>query len=115
MISFFRKVKTNILLYFYFFFTMEVIPALGAWALGPNFTSNVVSSVNEFTTKLFAWDPQSRILAHMPQLLSPDANIYFPGSPKFAEAILRWQEWQDPNITIVVEVTTESDVIETVR
>ena len=51
----------------------------------------------------------------MPQLLSPDANIYFPGSPKFAEAVLRWQEWQDPNITIVVEVTTESDVIETVR
>jgi hypothetical protein len=89
---------------------MEVIAALGSWALGPN----ALDAVWEFKTKLFAWDPQSRILAHMPKLLSPNANIYFPGSPKFSEATTRWQEWQDPNITIVVEVTTESDVVETV-
>jgi hypothetical protein len=27
---------------------------------------------------------------------------------------LRWQEWESPNITIVVEVATENDVQETV-
>jgi hypothetical protein len=46
--------------------------------------------------------------------LSSNASIFLPGSSQFADATLRWQEWRDPNITVVVEVATEGDVQETV-
>jgi hypothetical protein len=46
--------------------------------------------------------------------LSSNASIFLPGSSEFSDATLRWQEWESPNITIVVEVATEDDVQETV-
>jgi hypothetical protein len=46
--------------------------------------------------------------------LSSNASIFLPGSSEFSDATLRWQEWESPNITIVVEVATENDVQETV-
>lgn len=46
--------------------------------------------------------------------LSPEASILFPNDPLFANATLRWQDWEHPDIVIAVEVATENDVAETV-
>ncbi|KAE9366665.1 FAD binding domain protein [Stipitochalara longipes BDJ] len=44
--------------------------------------------------------------------LSSNASILFPGSPQFADATLRWQEWEHPSITVVVEIkyANEQDI-----
>lgn len=57
---------------------------------------------------------QEPVLSELGSLLSPNASIILPGSSDFANATQRWQEWKDPNITIVVKVVTEQDVQETV-
>lgn len=46
--------------------------------------------------------------------LSLNASIIFPGSADFVHATTRWQDYEDPNITIVVKVATASDIQQTV-
>lgn len=57
----------------------------------------------------------AHIYAELCPQLSQKASIILPGSSQFVNATLRWQEWYDPNITVLVGVVTESDVQETVR
>ena len=47
--------------------------------------------------------------------LSTGATISFPGETSFDIATTRWSALDSPNITVVVEVTNEGDVAETVR
>jgi hypothetical protein len=48
-------------------------------------------------------------------LLSDAAEVYYPGSEKFASATLRWGAAQTPQYDIVVKVATQADVQEAVR
>ncbi len=54
-------------------------------------------------------------VAELRPLLSPNASIYLPGSEGFAAATDRWTRWKNPAFEVVVEVTTEEDVSNTVR
>jgi hypothetical protein len=46
--------------------------------------------------------------------LSSGAHIYYPGSENFTKATTRWSSLDAPNATVIVEVATENDVVETV-
>jgi hypothetical protein len=46
--------------------------------------------------------------------LSSASTIYTPGSAQFANATNRWTEWKAPNITVVVQVGSEADIVTTV-
>lgn len=87
---------------------MEVIAAIGAWAL------TAFSSSPESFSGFSLLAPKADIIAELGPFLSSNASIFLPGSRQFANATTRWQMYQDPNITVVVEVATESDVQETV-
>ncbi|KAH8429542.1 FAD-binding oxidoreductase [Aspergillus melleus] len=87
---------------------MEVVAALGAWALG------------KFNTSL-PWINDS--IAHHPARISVDlgpklsngAQIFFPSTPGFEAATARNSQYSVPNVTVVVQVAQEEDVAETVR
>lgn len=90
-------------------FKMEAIAAIGAWALG------VLSFSHPFTGPSFSQiAPRTNILAELGPLLSSNASIFLPGSEQFTNATTRWQQYNDPNVTVVVQVATESDVQEAV-
>ncbi|KAI1498756.1 hypothetical protein F5X99DRAFT_411811 [Biscogniauxia marginata] len=50
------------------------------------------------------------IVADLGPLLSPQASIVLPGEATFASLTSRWREYHAPNISAVVQVTTEADV-----
>lgn len=95
---------------------MELITTVGAWALGsvssytaglclgflPAFTSNIFSPVD------------SSLASDLGPRLSQNAAILLPGSADSTIATDRWQQYVVPNITVVVEVATESDIQQTV-
>lgn len=86
---------------------MEVVAALGAWALG------------KFNTSL-PWinDPiahhPARISVDLGPKLSNGAQILFPSTPGFEAATARNSQYKAPNITVVVQVAQEEDVAKTV-
>jgi len=81
---------------------MEVIAALGAWALSNSPMSRFLYSPN--------------ITAELGPLLSHDASIYLPGSAQFDTATDRYEKMsRNPGISIVVEVSNEEDIQATVR
>lgn len=87
---------------------IAVATAATAWALG------LVGSLPERLQYPFM--RQSGILT-TPELasqLSPQARIHYPGSRGFDLATDRWNTWKNPHVDIVVEVTTENDVVNTV-
>lgn len=88
-------------------FGMEILSTVMAWATG-TMTGYALSMDNNYTSS-------NSVYAELGPRLSQNASIILPGSPLFENATLRWQEWRDPNINVVVEVATESDVQETVR
>lgn len=90
---------------------MEVIAAIGAWALGAVPTSS--NAFPGFILKNFS-TPRMDILSELGPSLSSNASIFLPGSQQFTNATTRWQVYDEPNITVVVQVATESDVQETV-
>lgn len=57
---------------------------------------------------------QTHTYASLREKLSPGANVYVEHSEKFSGATLRWSEYKSPHFTVVVEVATEDDVVETV-
>lgn len=59
--------------------------------------------------------PKRNIVDTLVPSLSGNASVYLPGSDGFDEATSRWSQLGAPNITIVVEVATEDDVVSTVR
>ncbi|KAH7115005.1 hypothetical protein B0J11DRAFT_444774 [Dendryphion nanum] len=46
--------------------------------------------------------------------LSPNAAIYDPTSPEFGSSTTRWQQFASPNVSIVVNVHTEDDIVATI-
>lgn len=46
--------------------------------------------------------------------LSKCAQIYFPGSDSFTDAVVRWSNLEVPVANVVVVPCTENDVVETV-
>ncbi|PLB51157.1 FAD binding domain-containing protein [Aspergillus steynii IBT 23096] len=87
---------------------MEVVAALGAWALG------------KFNTSL-PWINHSSALQHpgiiadLGPKLSSGAQILFPDSPGFDVATARYSQYGAPNFTVVVQVAQEDDVAETIK
>ncbi|KPM43934.1 hypothetical protein AK830_g2572 [Neonectria ditissima] len=89
---------------------MEVIAAGLAWALDRS------SSPQKILTCLGFLATQSPV--SWPELsarLSPQASIVLPDEPSFGGYVSRWREWHAPEVGVVVNVFTESDVQETVR
>lgn len=67
---------------------------------------------NDFT-------PRSQTSGEIQQTLGPqlstNASIYFPGSLGYTEGASRWSTHANPNILVVVEVTTAEDVAATIK
>ncbi|PVH93284.1 putative FAD-dependent oxygenase [Periconia macrospinosa] len=57
----------------------------------------------------------NNISADLCARLSPDASVYLPSDNDFASFTPRWSSYSTPNFTVIVEVATEEDVIETVK
>jgi hypothetical protein len=57
----------------------------------------------------------SEIQQNLGPQLSRNASIYFPGGSQFAEATSRWSVYDQPNISVVVEVATAEDVAATIK
>ena len=54
------------------------------------------------------------VYVSLKERLSPKAKIYLQDSESFGHATLRWSQFKRPQFTVVVEVATEHDVVETV-
>ena len=55
------------------------------------------------------------IIHELGPLLSQNASVLVSDSSGFSNASQRWQGYNDPSFSAVVEVATESDVVNTVR
>jgi len=90
---------------------MEVVAAVGAWAI----TALSSYDISEYSlSRAYFNYNTANIETELGSLLSPNASIIFPASPRFGNATSRWQEYKRPGINIVVEVATETDVQRTV-
>lgn len=89
---------------------MEILAALGAWALG-TFCASLPADNYGIASKVCRRTDIGTVLGPK---LSSGAHIYFPGSMGFQESTDRWSSYKAPNFTIVVEVADENDVSETV-
>ncbi|KAF2968395.1 hypothetical protein GQX73_g5168 [Xylaria multiplex] len=87
---------------------MEVVTALLAWAMSYTCRNLASSSLGNLC-------PQRDITAELNGRLSPDAEIFFPGSPGYAQATNRWSVLDAPDFNIVVAPSVESDVSEIVK
>ena len=56
----------------------------------------------------------NQIRSELGPKLSAKTFIYDPASPEFEESVSRWQPFSSPNVSIVVDAHTESDVIATI-
>ncbi|EEH44121.2 uncharacterized protein PADG_00410 [Paracoccidioides brasiliensis Pb18] len=69
----------------------------------------------------FAWidslcrGGHNTIASELGPMLSTNAHFYFPGSDDFTQATARWSSLNAPSVTVVVDVATENDVVETVK
>jgi hypothetical protein len=84
---------------------MGFIKLFAAWAVG------AISS--NFTVQVYAQNP-SNITSELGSQLSLGASILLPGSAEFTNATTRWQQYRDPEIHVVVAVTNEHDVEQTI-
>jgi FAD/FMN-containing dehydrogenase len=58
--------------------------------------------------------PTDQVRSELGPKLSPNASIYGPTSPEFGISAARWQLFSSPNMSIVVDVHTEDDVVATI-
>ncbi|KAL0943459.1 FAD-dependent oxygenase [Colletotrichum truncatum] len=93
--------------------TMEVIAAGIAWALNKTISPQQVLSRLGFASLV-----SQNITSSWPDLssqLSPRASIVFPNEVSFGDSVSRWREWHAPEVSVVVNAFTESDVQATIR
>lgn len=90
---------------------MEVLAALGAWALG-TFRASLPAGSYGIASNICG---RGDITTELGPKLSSGAHIYFPGSTRFGEGTNRWSSYKAPDFTVVVEVANENDVAETVE
>jgi hypothetical protein len=90
---------------------MEVLPAFGAWAAGS------VSSLLGYSQLPLGVSPNLKlnISAELGHRLSPNAAIFLPTDPGWANVTKRWNAFSPPTYAALVEVQTETDIQETVR
>lgn len=88
---------------------ITVATAATAWALG------LVVSLPDRLQRPFMRNAGIATTHELASNLSSQAKIHFPGSEGFDLATDRWITWKNPHLEIVVEVTTEDDVANTVR
>lgn len=55
-----------------------------------------------------------QIAADLKPRLSPGAGVVLAGDEEFAGLVGRWREYHAPTVAAVVQVTTESDIQQTV-
>ncbi len=85
---------------------MDKLTSFSVWALG-----TILSRVGH---QSFFLSGHLNVAKELGAQLSPSASVFLPSSSQFATATTRWQQYQDLNITVVVEVATEKDVQQTV-
>jgi hypothetical protein len=83
---------------------MGFIKLFAAWAAGA-ISSNTIFQV--------CAQKSSNITSELGSQLSPGASILLPGFAEFTNATTRWQQYRDPEIHVVVAVTNEHDVQQT--
>jgi hypothetical protein len=90
---------------------MEMLPVLGAWAAGS------VSSLLGYGQHPLdiSLNLNLNISAELGHRLSPNAAIYLPTDPGWANVTRRWNNFSPPTYAALVEVQTEKDIQETVR
>ena len=95
---------------------MEFITTLGTWAFGSisSYTAALLPVIIPDFTSNFYSPVESSVTADLGPHLSQNAAIFLPGSAHFEDATDLWQQYMVPNITVVVEVATETDVQKTV-
>ena len=86
-------------------FTIAVVTALAAWAMGAAARPAVCPRGTKWV------DDVQKELAPK---LSDSAEIYLPGSGGFDEASTRWSVLEQPEVNVVVVPGTTEDVAETV-
>jgi hypothetical protein len=87
---------------------MEIIPFFGAWAAG------TISTLIGHNQHPLNYSPKFNISAELGGRLSPNAAIFLPTDPGWANATLRWNRFSAPSYAALVEVSTEKDIQETV-
>lgn len=95
---------------------MELITTLGIWSL-ESVSSYTVGLLPGFISGLTSNNigaVASTVVTELGPRLSQNAAILLPGSVQFADATDLWQQYMVPNITVVVDVASESDVQQTV-
>lgn len=87
-------------------FKMELLGRVAAWVLSLPTPSDY---------QAFPYNPlYENVVKCLGAKLSSAATIYAPGSAQFANATNRWTEWEAPNVTLVVQVGSEADIVSTV-
>ncbi|KAI0404550.1 hypothetical protein F4802DRAFT_566389 [Xylaria palmicola] len=84
---------------------MEVVAAIAAWAF------QLIS--RNPPTSTAAWGIQA--VEDLAGRLSPGAQVYLPGSDRFAQATTRWSVLEAPSFKLVVVPHVENDVAVTVK
>jgi hypothetical protein len=87
---------------------MEILPFTGAWAAG------TVSSLLRYDQVPVVLAPHINFSEELGHRLSPNAAIFLPTDPGWANATRRWNTLSAPTYSALVEVSTEQDIQETV-
>ncbi|KAI3527600.1 hypothetical protein CSPX01_16853 [Colletotrichum filicis] len=91
---------------------MEVL-ALGlSWAL--NYTTSSQNILNRFGLASLT-DGNKASSGLLSTHLSPKASVVLPNEPLFDNYTNRWRDWHAPDVGVVVNVYTESDIQVTIR
>jgi hypothetical protein len=86
---------------------MELLGGVAAWVF------RGLSTHSDY--QVFPFNPLYENVAKcLGEKLSSASTIYTPGSAQFANATNRWTEWKAPNVTVVVQVSSEADIVSTV-
>ena len=88
-------------------FKMELLGGAADWVFRGLFTPSDYQA--------FPFNPLYENVAKcLAEKLSPASTVYTPSSAQFANATNRWTEWKAPNVTVVVQVSSEADIVSTV-
>ncbi|KAF1948943.1 FAD-binding domain-containing protein [Byssothecium circinans] len=93
---------------------MEVLVAAAAWAAS-SLGNYLPTQAGAGLLSRWPYSSDLNTADDLTKRLSSGARVYWPGSEGFDASTARWSTQDAPNITITVEVSTEADVVETVK
>jgi hypothetical protein len=88
---------------------MELAVTVVAWAVG-----SACSNTPAIPSALKGTCTPTEEARTLLKRLSPEAEIFFPGSEGFEDATLRWSSSNEPSVRYVVVPSVDTDVAETV-